>query len=247
MKRSIVFFIGVAALLCGTPAWGKQTKLLLIGDGTMANCATISDSEVRGWGQMLPSYLSDDVVVVNAAAEGMSAKTVIANNHLDSLLGTLSKRDILLIQFGQNDLREDRFEQYSSVDELSHTLAAIVDMAQSKKLQVFLCTPLAQPFYRDGVLINRLGAYPEAARRVAGQKNVSLIDLEAMTRDWLTEIGESGAYLYYVNLDTHRAPEGEYLLNEAGAMQVAQMVVSAIQALNNKKLNKLIAALVLSE
>lgn len=247
MKRSIVFFISMAVLACATPAWCKQTKLMLIGDGTMADCTAVSDSEVRGWGQMLSPYLSDDVVVVNVAAEGMSAKTVLSGNCLDSLLSTLSKRDIVLIQLGQNDLREDRFEQYSSVEDLSHRLAKIVDVAKDKKLRVFLCTPLAQPFYRDGLLIDRLGSYPEASRRVAGQKEVPLLDLEAMTKEWLTQIGEDGAYMYYVNLDTHHTPTGEYLLNEAGAMHVCQMVVSAIRGLNDKKLNKLIAAPVLSE
>lgn len=247
MKKSIVFFAMAAMLLCGVSAWGKQTTLMLIGDGTMADYAVTEDSHVRGWGQMLATYLAADVAVENAAETGMCAKALVADNRIDSLLGILKKKDVVLIQLGQNDLREDHGWQYSSIEELSHSLAAIVETAKAKKLQVILCTPLAQPYYRDGVLVNRLGGYPEAARRVAGQKNVPLIDLEAVTRVWLTEIGEDGAQAYYADLDTQATPDGEYLLNEAGAMVVGKMVVEGIQALNDKKLSKLIALPVQAE
>lgn len=219
-------------------AAGKQPTLVMAGDGTMANADTTT--AVCGWGQVFPAYVTD-VKVVNVASAGMSVRRLTAEpGKLDTLLMPFGKKDVLLIQFGQNDLRETNYQQYSPVDVFIQRLSVVITAAQEKKMYVILCTPLAVPFYMDGQLIDRLGAYPQAIRRLAEQKQLPLVDMEAVTKAWLTETGEDGAKAYYVDLDTNPASVGEYLLNEKGAQVVSRMAEEQLKGLNLKYLNKVL-------
>lgn len=238
MKRSIVLMAIVAMVLQGVWAAGKQPTLVMAGDGTMANADTTT--AVRGWGQVFPAYVTD-MEVVNVASAGMSVRRLTAEpGRLDTLLMPFGKKDVLLIQFGQNDLRETNYQQYSPVDVFIQRLSVVITAAQEKKMHVILCTPLAVPFYMDGQLIDRLGAYPQAIRRLAEQKQLPLVDMEAVTKAWLTETGEDGAKAYYVDLDTNPASVGEYLLNEKGAQVVSRMAEEQLKGLNLKYLNKVL-------
>ena len=238
MKRYIVFCIVAVLSWQGVWSANKQQTLVMVGDGTMANAAV--ESSVRGWGQLFPTHLTD-MDVVNLAQPGMSVRYLTAEpGVLDSLLMPFGKKDVLLIQFGQNDLRETNYLQYSPVDVFIQRLSVVITAAQEKKMYVILCTPLAVPFYMDGQLIDRLGAYPQAIRRLAEQKQLPLVDMEAVTKAWLTEIGEDGAKAYYVDLDTAPAFVGEYLLNEEGAKAVSQLATEQLKRLNLKYLNKVL-------
>lgn len=238
MKRYIVLLAMAALIWQSVLAAGKQPTLVMLGDGTMANAGV--ESNVRGWGQLFPAYLQD-IEVVNMAQAGMSVRKVTAEpGVLDSLLMPFGKKDILLIQFGQNDLQETIYMQYSPVDVFIQRLSVVITAAQEKKMHVILCTPLAEPFYMNGKLIDRLGAYPEAIRRLAAQKQLPLVDMEAVTRTWLTEIGEEGAMGYYADLDIHHSPKGEYLLNEEGAKAVSKMAEEQLKGLNLKYLSKVL-------
>lgn len=238
MKRCVVLLAMAALMWQGVWAADKRPTLVMLGDGTMANAG--AESDVRGWGQLFPVYLSD-MEVVNAAQTGMSVRRVTAEPCvLDSLLMPFGKKDILLIQFGQNDLHETNYVQYSPVDAFIQRLSVVITAAEEKKMRVILCTPLAEPFYMDGKLIDRLGAYPEAIRRLAAQKQLPLVDMEAVTRAWLTEIGEESAMGYYADLDVHHSPKGEYLLNEEGAKAVSKMAEEQLKGLNLKYLSKVL-------
>lgn len=238
MKRYIVFCIVAVLSWQGVWSVNKQQTLVMVGDGTMANAAV--ESSARGWGQLFSTYLTD-MDVVNLAQPGMSVRHLTAEpGALDSLLMPFGKKDVLLIQFGQNDLRETNYQQYSPVDVFIQRLSVVITAAQEKKMYVILCTPLAVPFYMDGQLIDRLGAYPQAIRRLAEQKQLPLVDMEAVTKAWLTETGEDGAKAYYVDLDTNPASVGEYLLNEKGAQVVSRMAEEQLKGLNLKYLNKVL-------
>jgi pyruvate-formate lyase-activating enzyme len=114
----------------------------------------------------------------------------------------------------------------------------IIDLGFKNKVNVVLCTPLAQPYYHNGKLIDRLGAYAEAIRRVGTYKHVAVVDLEKYTREWLASMTEDEAAKYYVTFDVTK---GEYQLNAAGAAKVASMAKQAIlDVKDSKKLKKTI-------
>jgi len=237
MKRFITFLMVMVCVLQGAWAVGKLPNFVMLGDGTMADCANIESSNVRGWGQVFPTYLTN-MNVVNLAQKGMSTKALVEEGVLDSLLMPFEKRDILLIQFGQNDLRDTHEAQYSPVDVMIKHLLTIIETAKEKKMYVILCTPLAEPFFIDGKWIDRMGAYPQAIRNVAQYAEVPLIDLEMLSRHWMERRGAEDMKSYYVDLNTEESPESEYLLNETGALVMGKMAVAGLKALNLNYMNK---------
>ena len=239
--KKIVLAMTMAVVLCqGAAAASKVQTMLLLGDGTMAVNTRTETPQAYGWGEEMGQYLQG-MQVVNDAYPQMSVLSLMDNiNDLDAKLEQYGRKDILLLQCGQNDLNETRDDMHSTVEELIQRLTKVIEVAQDKKMRIILCTPLAEPFFMDGQLIDRLGAYPQAIRNLAGNKQLPLLDLEAATRQWISDLGEEGVKAYYVNLDTEHSPAGEYLLNEAGAKAVSKMAAEGLKALNLKYLKKVL-------
>lgn len=226
MRKTIVC---VVCALLPLLVWSRQPAWVLLGDGTMANQPD-GQTEACGWGQALPACLTPKVTVRNLAREGLSIKGVVDEIGVEKLLAGTRKGDVLLVQFGQNDRHEQSATQYSSVDMFIRRLTTLTDAARKAKLQVILITPLAEPYFKNGVLIDRLGAYPDAVRRLAHQQNIPLLDLEQCSRQWLQSVGEEGVAAYYVGVDTDESPAADYLLSEEGASAVAKMAAGELKA-----------------
>ena len=237
MKKTIFTLLLVA--IGGMTTLMAQQRIWLLGDGTMASPIE-ENQNVVGWGDALATRVQAGVALKNLAAYGLNLNELVQKGGLDSLIVEKVRKDILLIQVGQNDLKETNVHQYSSLELFTERLLAVVNAAQAKKMQVVLCTPIAQPYYKDGVLIDRLGGYAEAVRRVAVSSGVLLVDVEQLSKEWIASLGEEGIAAYYVGLDTAKTPEGEYLLNEAGAQAVAKIVADALLATGNKMILKVI-------
>ena len=237
MKKT--FFSLLLVAIGSVTALMAQQRIWLLGDGTMASPVE-ENQNVVGWGDALLTRVQAGIEVKNLAAYGMNLNEFAQKGGLDSLIVEKVRKDILLVQVGQNDLKETNMLQYSSLELFTERLLALVEAAQAKKMQVVLCTPMAQPYYKDGVLIDRLGGYAEAVRRVAVSSGVLLVDLEKLSKDWMASLGEDGVAAYYVGLDTTHTPEGEYLLNEDGAQAVAKMVADVLLATGNKLILKVI-------
>lgn len=235
MKKITLLLI--AALFSTLPMAAKAKKTLyLAGDGTMAEYA---DSTACGWGQKIGEYLAPHVEIVNVAQLGQSAKTFIDEKIVEQL-EKLRSRSMVLIQFGVNDLKEYDASKFSSLEAFGRRLNEIISVGHQYRINIILCTPLAQPYYKDGKLIDRFGGYAEEIRRVATYNHVALLDLEQATRTWLESITEEEAAAFYVTLDKTQLVNGEFQLNQAGAEHVASMVKDAMVNVNSKKLKKLL-------
>ena len=235
MKK--LFFLISAALLLSIPAAARPRTLWMVGDGSMAQ---YPDSvEARGWVQMMENEWAKKVVVVNDAQIGLSTHSFMENKGME----TLEKkpgRTIMFIQFGTNDLKEYIPAQHSSLEALQRRLHEIIVLARKNKINVVLCTPLAQPYYHEGQLIDRLGGYAEVIRRSAMHDYVALLDLEKATREWLQGMTAEEAAAYYVTIEPSQLADGEFQLNEAGATEVAKMAKQAILEVKSKKLKKVL-------
>jgi lysophospholipase L1-like esterase len=193
--------------------------------------------EACGWVQALENEWSKKVIIVNDAQAGLSIRTFMDNNGI----ATLEKkphRTIMFVQVGTNDLKETSIPQYSSIDALHRRLHEIVVLARKHRVNVVLCTPLAQPYYHNGELVDRLGGYAEAIRRSSVHDHVALVDLEKVTREWLLGMTAEEAAEYYVTIDPTQLENGEFQLNKAGAAEVAKMAKQAILDVQSKKLKK---------
>ena len=235
MKK--LFLLMSAALLLSIPAAARPRTLWMVGDGSMAQYP--DSAEARGWVQLLENEWSKKVVVVNDAQVGLTTRSFMDNGGMR----TLEKkpgRTIMFIQFGTNDLKEYIPAQHSSLEALQRRIHEIIVLARKNRVNVVLCTPLAQPYYHEGQLIDRLGGYAEAIRRSATYDYVALLDFEKMTREWLQGMTAEEAAAYFVTIDPAQLTEGEFQLNEAGATEVAKMAKQAILEVKSKKLKKVL-------
>lgn len=237
MKKIILLVVSIV-FLSTTPALAKFETIWLVGDAAAADCASDSTS-AYGWGTALQQHLSKYATLVNLSCATMSAQT-FEDQDLTYKMKELNKGSFIFLQFGTNDLKEYDVNQYSSTKELASTINYIITTARKQRINIVLITPLAQPYYKNGVLIDRLGYYPELIRHIAAHNLLPIIDLEKTTRDWLLNMTEEEAAQYFVTLDPTQLENGEYLLNKKGAKIVAEMAKDAILVSNNKNLKKII-------
>ena len=224
-----------ALLLISITTEARPRTLWMVGDGTMAQ---YPDSvEACGWVQALENEWSKKVIVVNDAQVGLSTRTFMDNNGLITL-EKKPARTIMFIQIGTNDLKETSVAQYSAIDALHRRLHEIIVLARKHRVNVVLCTPLAQPYYHNGELVDRLGGYAEAIRRSTVNDHVALVDLEKVTREWLLSMTPEEAAKYYVTINPTQLENGEFQLNKEGAAEVAKMAKQAILEVQSKKLKK---------
>lgn len=214
------------ALSLPTLCMAKKT-LVLMGDASMAQ-HSIANPDVSGWGEELEKCFTKNVEVRNFAQAGESARTLI-NKRLDKIIEQCASGDYVILQVGQNDLREEYGSMYSSTADLVDQLSAVVEKLKDNKMKVILCTPIAHPFYVDDKVVNRYGGYVDVIRRVAQLKKVDLIDLYQLTEDWLNNMGKDNAQLFYKQVSNNTTPR-EYLLTETGAVEVSRMVAKEIVA-----------------
>lgn len=234
MKK--LFLVMSALLLISITAAARPRTLWMVGDGTMAQ---YPDSvEACGWVQALENEWSKKVIIVNDAQVGLSTRTFMDNNGLITL-EKKPARTIMFIQVGTNDLKETSVAQYSAIDALHRRLHEIIVLARKHRVNVVLCTPLAQPYYHNGELVDRLGGYAEAIRRSAIHDYVALVDLEKVTREWLLSMTPEEAAKYYVTIDPTQLENGEFQLNKEGADEVAKMAKQEILEVQSKKLKKI--------
>lgn len=207
-----------------------KPRVFLYGDASVANSL---DSLTGGWGEVLADYMAEKVLLQNNAQPATSLKMFIDNDGVKQI-SDLPSKSVVILQFGNNDLNELNKNHYSTLDDFIRQMDELMKAALKNKLHVVLCTPLACPYYFEGRLIDRLGGYDDAVRRVAEYYKVSLIDLQNLTHNWLLSIPEEQVQMYFAEADENNA----ILLTKDGASEVAKMVRDAM--LKDKKLAKLI-------
>jgi lysophospholipase L1-like esterase len=212
-----------------------KERLVLIGDASLAP-HSIANPDVRGWGEKLSALFTDKVEVLNFAQAGESTHTLV-DGRLKKIINQCHSGDFVVLQVGQNDLRDEYGKMYYPAADMATQLADIVTQLQKKRVKVILCTPVVQPYYMEGQVIERMGVYADVIRRVAKAKQTYLIDMEQLTMDWISTIGEQNASLFFKNIsaDTQRR---EYLLTEAGATEVSRLFVEEVLEQKIKKLKK---------
>ena len=67
MKYRWAFFLGLLLLFSSFEIDKPVITIFMIGDSTMANKELAGDNPERGWGQMLPGFLSEGIKVENHA------------------------------------------------------------------------------------------------------------------------------------------------------------------------------------
>ncbi len=167
-----------------TPAWQPKVRIALAGDSTV--------TDGGGWGFGFKKRLGADVLCENFAGGGQSSKSFRDTGQWQKALA--AKPAYVLIQFGHNDMPgKGPNRETDPATTYAENLARFVAEAREAGAQPILVTSLARRIFQpDGKLRGELAPYTEAARKVAAEQQVPLIDLYARSIELVEKLGPAG-------------------------------------------------------
>lgn len=236
-KKSFFLVLFVTCLLF---AFGfissRKIHVFLIGDSTMANKPLANNPE-RGWGQMLPMYFNDNVVIENFAINRRSTKSFIDEGVWHKVFNKLQPGDYVFIQFGHNDEKKNDSTRYAApYGAYRNNLVKFIRESKEKGAIPILITPVnRRKFDKKGKLVDTHGAYPDVVRHVARQENVGLIDLYHSSKILFNKLGPNGTkkIFLWIPKDKYASlPEGKQdntHFNMFGAETIAGLVVDGLK------------------
>ena len=180
-------------------------KIFICGDSTAASYDPTQTLMV-GWGQLLGSFMPEDVFIRNHAMAGRSTKTFLAEGRLDRILPELSPGDLLLVQFAHNDEGDKPERHTEPFGDYAENLRIFIRTARSCGALPVLMTPICIRNFRDGTLLPSHDAYLEAMRTVAGETRVPLIDLYDFSFRLVQSLGDEGSKALYMHVAEGESP-----------------------------------------
>ncbi|MFD1185174.1 rhamnogalacturonan acetylesterase [Pontibacter rugosus] len=257
---AILLLLACMAFAAFAPVKKKPVRIYLIGDSTVADYTGNYDEKdymterypVTGWGQVFQPFMrkdslsqirnlvkTDSVIVLDKARGGRSTRTFFEEGRWAEVYKALQKGDIVMMQFGHNDAAENKPERYTNVTAFKEYLRLYVNQTREKGATPIILTPVNRNYpWKDGKLGNVHGEYPQAAKAVAKELNVQLIDLTQLSMDGFTAKGQD--YVtnnYFMNLPAGKYeayPDGQEdntHFQPEGAKAVAQMVFNGMKQL----------------
>lgn len=240
MKKTNKYII-IALLLLGCCSVTAQVRILTIGDSTMADYdeeKRSGENEMRGWAQMLPTFVKDNVTVDNRAKNGRSSKSFYYE-FWETLRETLKPGDYVFIQFGHNDEKADGLDTdptdkkargTSAWGQYQEYLTRYVNESRERGAIPILMTPVVRRLFDDNNNIIGKGLhnltdiapndstmnYPLAMRSLARKLSVPLVDMTLLTEQLIKEYGaeKSKEVIYAKNDNTHLKAMGGVLFSE---------------------------------
>lgn len=234
------FIVTSVLLLAACHTQAQQLRIHTIGDSTMADYVE-NTTRTRGWGEMLQEFLSPDAQVINYARGGRSSRSFCEEGLWDKVKSNLTPGDYVFIQFAHNDEKEQGkdgadgrgtapWSTYKSF------LEKYVDETKAAGGTPILITPIIRRYFTPDGTISPKGChdlstapddstlnYVRVMKHVARQKQVALIDITTLTRQFSEELGaEATTKQIYVPTDgTHT--------QATGAVQYAQLTVQELK------------------
>lgn len=229
-------FLGDTASLevktkAGPAPLGTPT-IFLAGDSTVCDQA---GEPYHGWGQMLPAMLKPDVAVANYAESGRSLTSFEAELRLAKILSVARPGDFLFIQFAHNDMKE-RGDGVGAFGNYSDNLRRFIAQARAKGMTPVVVTSMHRRQFDDaGRIKNTFGNYIDAARKVAIEQKVTLIDLNAMSAAFYEAMGPTASARAFVHYPADTFPNQPEPLkdnthhNAYGAYELAKCIVEGMR------------------
>ncbi|HEX8302095.1 rhamnogalacturonan acetylesterase [Sphingomonas sp.] len=230
----------------GSPTWDEKLTIEMVGPAphvaslriepvTAPTIFLFGDSTVtdqrceRGasWGQMLPRFLTSDIAVANHAESGETMKSFLTGLRLDKALSFMKPGDFALIQFGHNDQKANWPQTHAAAATTyrSYLRTYIAEVRRLGATPILVTSPERRNFNADGSIRHTLADYAEAARIVAKEEGVTLVDLNAASARFYQALGPTLAPLAFGNDGKDGTHHNNY-----GAYMLARIVIEGIRA-----------------
>lgn len=214
--------------------------IFLIGDSTMSDKPEKYMPE-KGWGQLLPEFFNEEIVIKNCAKNGRSSRSFIYEGRWDSVFADLKKGDFVVIQFGHNDDVETKIGRHTTLEEYRYNLSKYVRESREKGAKPILCTSVQRRhFDSTGALMDTHGKYPEIVREVAREMNVVLIDMQMKSDSVIRKLGEEESKKLFMHVEPGIYPK--YPIGkidnthfvERGAKTMAELFIEGLNENNHE-------------
>lgn len=191
---SLVFLHAVIAAQVSTVAEAvkpiRAVKIILVGDSTTAIHS--------GWGgSFCALHVTTFVACVNLARGGRSTRSYREEGSWKLALAEVKSSGFadtwILIQFGHNDQPGKPGRSTDLATEFPANLRRYVDEALSAGAHPVLLTPLTRRQFVAGRLQDDLAPWAATVARVAAEKHVPLVDLNALSVKAIQEMGPTEA------------------------------------------------------
>lgn len=242
MKILPTLFAAIALPLCAaaqTYEANDTVTVFMIGDSTMANKPLSKENQERGWGQMLPMYLTGPVKVDNHAVNGRSSKSFINEGRWDKVMAKLRPGDYVIIQFGHNDEKPKADRHTDPGSTFDDNLRKFVNEARSKGATPILMNSIVRRNFPDQngiaaeetddkqksveawkvdnpaegeILVDTHGDYIVAPKNVANELAVFFVDMNSATHELVQNLGteRSKALFMWIPENTYEfCPKGK--------------------------------------
>jgi lysophospholipase L1-like esterase len=168
----------------------RAVKIILVGDSTTAVHS--------GWGgSFCALHVTSFVACVNLARGGRSTRSYREEGSWKLVLAEVKSRGFadtwVLIQFGHNDQPGKPGRSTDLANEFPANLRRYVDEALIAGAHPILLTPLTRRQFVAGRLQNDLAPWAAAVAKVAAEKHVPLVDLNALSVKAAQAMGSSKA------------------------------------------------------
>jgi lysophospholipase L1-like esterase len=219
-----------------------QITVFLAGNSTVVNQ---DDEPWAAWGQMIPYFFKPGVAIANHAESGLTLGSFLGSHRLEKIVSVMKKGDYLFIEFGHNDQKE-KGPNDGAYKSYTERLKYFVNTFRAQGgIPVIVTSTSRRSFDAKGKVVETLGDYPDAARKVANELKVPLIDLNKETKFFYEALGIEDSKKAFVHYPANSYPGQSVTLadnthfNPYGAYQIAKIITQGI--INQKiKLKKYI-------
>jgi len=201
------------------------------------------EKDMRGWVQMLPFFLEDNVKIDNAAKNGRSSKSFYYQ-FWDELRESIKPGDYVFIQFGHNDEKGDGLDTEDKPGERGTAawgqyqkyLSIYVNDSRERGANPVLFTPVVRRLFDENRQIKDNGLhnlseisgndslmnYPKAMIALGRELSVPVVDMTSLTETLVESYGaEKAKQIIYANNDnTHLKAMGGILFSELAVKEL---------------------------
>jgi lysophospholipase L1-like esterase len=210
-----------------------QITLYLCGNSTVVDQ---DDEPWASWGQMIPRFFKPGVAIADQAESGLTLASFKGSHRLDKVFSVCKPGDYLFVEFGHNDQKE-KGPNDGAWKSYTETFKYYIEEAKKRGMIPVVVTSTSRRAFSDsGKVTNTLGDFPAAARKVALDEGVAMIDVNAMTADFYNALGKEKSTKAFVHYPPNTWPgQGDKALadnthfNPYGAYEIAKMVIEGIK------------------
>ena len=214
-------------------------RIYLIGDST---CQTNTKETYpqTGWGQVFGNYINNDYEVINLAKNGRSSKSFYNEGLFKEVEENIKQGDLLFIQFGHNDEKEDEVRHTDPFTTYQEQLKYYIDVAKrNDAIPILLSSIYRRHFDEYGKIKENCHLnYTQAMEDLAKKEKVIYIDMCELTKQELIKIGDEVSKEYFMNFKANiyeNYPEGKEdntHLRPKGAKLICDLLVEEIKKIN---------------